>query len=155
MRYVLVLALVVAVVGCKHYQVTDADGNVHYTKKAKTDDQGAVHFKDANTGEKMVLQSASVQKVRGKQYRAAMKPVEPMAMTQGHWKVVDKTRLKIYYTDKLPTATEWTTEFQDAVTGENIRLTSADVTMITRDEFQRSVANNKETAKVQRTISWD
>ena len=153
MRYVLVLALVVAVVGCRHYQVTDADGNVHYTKKAKTDDQGAVHFKDVKSGEKMVLKSASVKKISGKQYRAAMKPAQPM--THGHWKVVDKTRLKIYYTDKLPTATEWTTEFQDAVTGENIRLTSADVTMITRDEFQRSVAYNKEAVKVQRTISWD
>ena len=153
MRYVLVLALVVAVVGCRHYQVTDADGTVHYTKKAKTDDQGAVRFKDAKTGEKMVLKSASVQKIKGKQYRAAMKPVQPM--THGHWKIVDKTRLKIYYTDKLPTATEWTTEFQDAVTGENVRLTSADVTMITRAEFQSSVAYSKETAKVLRTTSWD
>ena len=155
MRYVLVLALVVAVVGCKHYRVTDADGNVHYTKKAKTDDQGVVRFKDAKTGEKMELKSASVQKIKGKQYRAAMKPVDTIAMTRGHWKVVDKTRLKIYYTNKAPTATEWTTEFQDAVTGENIRLTSADVTMITRDEFQRSVAYNKEAVKVQRTINWD
>ncbi|MCZ6574207.1 MAG: hypothetical protein O7C98_13705 [Planctomycetota bacterium] len=153
MRYVIVLALVVAVVGCRHYQVTDAEGNAHYTKKAKTDEQGVVHFKDAKTGENMMLASASVQKISYKQYRHSTRAAEEMPA--GHWKIVDLTRLRIYYSARPPTSTEWTTEFQDAVTGENVRLTSANVTTITADEFQRSLAFDREAARVQRTTSWD
>ena len=153
MRYVVVLALLVAV-GCRHYEVTDsATNNAYYTHRVKTADDGTVRFKDAKTGRKMELASASVQMISRREYRQATKAAEEMPAV--HWRITDLTALKVYYTNKRPTTTEWTTEFEDAVTGENIRLTSWDMQQISGEQFKRSVESNKDAARIKRTISWD
>ncbi len=64
-RLMLVLLLVTLTVGCRgHFMVTDtATQKVYYTNKVHKKIGGAVKFKDAQTGERVTLQSSQVKKM--------------------------------------------------------------------------------------------
>ena len=52
-----------------YYQVTDnATGKVYYTKDIDQKGGGAIRFKDSNTGDKITLQSTTVEKITKEQY---------------------------------------------------------------------------------------
>jgi hypothetical protein len=53
----------------KYFQITDnATGKVYYTKNVVYKSGGAVRFKDANTGNKITLQSTTVTKMNKEQF---------------------------------------------------------------------------------------
>jgi hypothetical protein len=54
----------------KYYQVTDnATGKVYYTKNIDHKGGGAIRFKDARTGDKITLQSTTVNKINKEQFK--------------------------------------------------------------------------------------
>jgi len=74
MRSVYAASLVIASLllgGCaSYYQVTDpSTGKVYYTQEVERDD-GAVTFKDANSGAEVTLQNTEVKEINKETFRA-------------------------------------------------------------------------------------
>jgi len=70
-----ITALTLAVIlfaGCaRFYEVTDPQsGKIFYTRDVDYKKGGAVGFKDAKTGSKIVLQSSDVKKLKSAEYNA-------------------------------------------------------------------------------------